>query len=141
MQVTLPYTLAVFFVRDFASGSESSEEHVGRLTGLLVGNTRVSVKLLSYHSCHLLSPLLPAEAGNISLSAIIFCALKYRRCCPEVGLASNAESLGVQAASFSFGQFLTSYFWGRTGDQIGRKVGIRLNISTCVQNICCLLHA
>ena len=36
MQVTLPYTLAVFFVRDFASGPQDTEEHVGRLTGLLV---------------------------------------------------------------------------------------------------------
>ncbi|KAK9796255.1 hypothetical protein WJX73_006157 [Symbiochloris irregularis] len=35
MQVTLPYTVAVFFVRRFASGPDDGEEHVGRLTGLL----------------------------------------------------------------------------------------------------------
>lgn len=70
MQVTLPYTLAVFFVRDFASGPQDTEEHVGRLTGLL-------------------------------------------------------------AASFSFGQFLTSYAWGRIGDTIGRKpLVIMSNISS-----------
>ena len=36
VQVTLPYTLAVFFVRDLATNAHSSEEYVGRLTGLLV---------------------------------------------------------------------------------------------------------
>ena len=36
VQVTLPYTLAVFFVRDFASGPLDNEEHVGKLTGFLV---------------------------------------------------------------------------------------------------------
>ena len=35
VQVTLPYTLAVFFVRDYL-GSGASEARVGRLTGLLV---------------------------------------------------------------------------------------------------------
>ena len=35
VQVTLPYTLAVFFVRDYL-GPGASEARVGRLTGFLV---------------------------------------------------------------------------------------------------------
>ena len=92
-QITMPYTIAVYMVRNFL-GPDASQAHISRLTGILV-RQYCSAHRLAATNC---APLKLGHTYFFVLQAACFCAAQFMTSVP-LGYLSDTYGRKVSSTT------------------------------------------